>query len=331
MPLLLAIPDPPAVADPVPAGSVALPALSELMRHGEAAAADRDWRSGLLHDLGAVTIAAAAPAEIAAHALRLPPGSAVCVATPVHAVAGMSRVHLHAAGVLSLGVAQRQRFQTEFAAQFGAEPLLHEAGEGWVLEAPWADAANDGDPAEWCGAPLSRAPAVTPQQRALRRTGAEIEMWLAGSQWNQQREPGGELPANLLWLWGGGQVARQPEVPALQALRLHAARVDPWLAGIAALAGRAVRHLPPGWGSADCMQEAQGNAPAVFVLAVSAMDPQQWQELERCWFEPLLRDLHARRIDSLTLRLGRRSWQIRLRFWRRFLRRCSPWWQAMRA
>jgi hypothetical protein len=330
MPLLLAIPDLPAAADQAP-GMVDLPALSELMRHGTAASADRDWHSGLLRDLGALVLAAAAPAEIAAHALALTPGSRVCLATPVHVVAGMSRVHLHAAGVLSLGIGQRQRFQAEFAAQFGAEPLLHEAGEGWVLEAPWADAANDGDPADWRGAPLSREPASTAQQRALRRTGAEIEMWLAGSQWNKQRELRGELPANLLWLWGGGRVAGQPEVPALRALRLHAAQVDPWLAGIAALSGQAVQHLPPQWSGADWREEAQGNASKAFVLATSGMDARQWQELERCWFEPVLRDLRARRLDSLTLRLGRRSWQIRLRFWRGLLRRSLPWWQAARA
>jgi hypothetical protein len=331
MPLLLVIPDPPDIADAAGEGAPELPALSELMRQGEVSLPDRDWRSGLLRDLGLASLASVAPAEIAAQALALEPGSSVCIATPVHVVAGMSRVHLHAEGVLRLAPAQRDSFHAAFVAQFGTEPLLHAAGEGWLLQAPWAHVADDGDPGEWRGAPLSRLPAATPALQAMRRTGAEIEMWLAGSNWNQGREQRGDLLPNLLWLWGGGRVADRPAVPAAQGLRLCAGNADPWLAGMAALAGRAVQPLPPEWCAAEWSEESQASAPAVFLLPAAGMEAGHWQDLERRWFEPLLRELRARRIRSLTIRMGRRSWQVRLRRWRSLLRRPKPWWQAARA
>jgi len=329
MPLLLVIPDPPDMTDPAHGGIPDLPALSELIRQGRASLPDRDWRRGVLRDLGLGSLASAAPAEIAARALRLVPGSSVCLATPVHVVAGMSRVHLHAEGVLRLAPEQRNSIRTAFAAQFGTEPLLHEAGEGWVLEAPWAHVADDGDPCDWRGAPLARIPAATPALRAMRRAGAEIEMWLA-SPGNQAHQRAGELPANLLWLWGGGRVADQPVLPA-RAAALRAAHVDPWLAGVAALTGQAVQPLPPQWSGMEESEGMRKDPSAAFMLPGAGNDAGQWQDLERRWFEPVLRELRAGRIESLTLRLGSRCWQVRLRMWRTLLRRSRPWWQAARA
>jgi len=327
MPLLLVIPDPPEMACAAGSEVPDLPALSELMRHGQASLPDRDWRSGLLRDLGLGELASLAPAEIAAHALPLEPGSSVCLATPVHVVAGMSRVHLHAEGVLQLSAEQRSRFHAAFAAQFGPEVLLHPVGEGWVLEAPWAHAADDGDPCAWRGAPLSRSPAGTPELQSMRRTGAEIEMWLAASAWNQSRERSGELAANLLWLWGGGRVPVRTAAPAASPLHLHAGHVDPWLGGLAALAGTGVQSAADAWNESAIDADARGQM-RVILLPAAGNDMRHWQDMERRWFEPLLRDLRARRRESLMLRLGRRSWQIRLRMWRRLLRRSRPWWQV---
>src|SRR5689334_3958559 len=84
----------------------ALPALDELLRLADSAGIDADWRSGMLRDLGAGELSDEAPAAIAAAALQLPVGAGVCLAAPVHAVAGLSRVHLHAAGSLQLNAQQ---------------------------------------------------------------------------------------------------------------------------------------------------------------------------------------------------------------------------------
>jgi hypothetical protein len=165
----------------------------------------------------------------------------------------------------------------------------------------------------------------------MRRTGAEIEMWLAGSPWNQARDLRGELAANLLWLWGGGVVADRPAIPVARAFCLHADHVDPWLAGMAVLGGHAARPLPPQWSGAEWSSEKHDPAPMLFMLPAAGMQAAQWQDLEHRWFAPLLRDLRARRIESLTIRLGRRSWQIRLRRWRRLLQRSRPWWQVAQA
>ena len=327
MPLLLAIPDPPDMGHAAPGEIPALPALSELMRQGRASLPDRDWRSGLLRDVGLGHLASLAPAEIAAHALSLEPGSSVCLASPVHVVAGMSRVHLHAEGVLRLSAGQRSGFHAAFVAQFGHDPLLHPVGEGFVLEAPWAHVADDGDPCGWRGAPLSRSPAGTPELQSMRRTGAEIEMWLAASAWNEARERSGALTANLLWLWGGGRVPIRTAARLALPLHLHAGHVDPWLGGLAALVGQSVQSPPDAWNESGIDADAPGHTQ-VILLPAAGNDMRHWQDMESRWFEPLLRDLRARRQGSLTLRLGRRSWLVRPRMWRSLLRKSRPWWQV---
>lgn len=333
MPPLLVIPDPaPAEAAVLPE----LPALSGLIRLGTLAP-DEEWRAGLLRDLGAAALQGIAPGAIAAQALSPRPENPVCVATPAHVVAGMSRVHLHGAGLVDLLPVDRSRLLKEFHEVFGAEMQLLEAGEGWVLQAPWAAAADDGDPAQLRGEPLSRLPAATPQAKALRCAGAEIEMWLAGLGWNQARARTGQLPVNILWLWGGAETGNAfsglpPGVP-LYGTQLFARSVDPWLAGLAALAGFPVQPLPSDWNQAltQCVtpQRAVTQNMAILLQSSTAPDASQWLEWERCWFEPALRALRDRKVACVTLRLGRRSWQARPNVWRTFLRRSRPWWQAM--
>jgi hypothetical protein len=319
MPSLLVVPDPPrsSAADAHPD----LPALSELIRIGEAGAPSADWRAGLLAELGGAALASWTPAQVAAQAIDLAPGSAVCLASPVHLVAGMNRVHLHEEGVLKLDPAQRAQLAGEFAAQFGEEMRLHQAGEGWLLEAPWAAAADEGDPAAHRGAPLSRSPAATPPRRALRRAGAEIEMWLAGLAWNRQRERRGELPVNQLWLWGGGAVAQQGLAATLPQFQVQSAAADSWASGLAALGGHALQPLPSGWESGEGLR----------LLSCADAAASCWQDWERRWFAPALQDLRAGRITALGLRLGRASWLVRRRPWRALWRRSRPWWQALEA
>jgi len=303
-----------------------LPALNELLRLGDTRAVDADWRSGLLRDLGDNALGAEAPAAVAAAALPLPQGAAVCLATPVHAVAGLSRVHLHAAGVLRLDAAHGAAFAAAFAAQFGDELHLHAVGDGWLVEAACAAAANDDDPLDLIGMPLERSAARSPEQRQLRRFGAEIEMWLAGLPLNDERVRRGELPVNLLWLWGGGRVRIAAAPRRHSPLRLHAAGNDAWMAGCAALCGAELLPLPDTW---DAVPQAQ---EAVIILQANALtEAGQWQRWDEQWFAPLLRDLRARRIEALRLRCGRRALHVRRRFWSAPWRRGRRWWRAATA
>ena len=307
----------------------ALPGLSGLLRLADRGTEHRDWRSGLLEDLGAAGWVDAAPAVVAAAALPMTPGVGVCLAVPVHAMVGISRVHLHAAG-LQLDAAQAAAFAAGFSAQFGAEPRLHEVNQGWLMEASYAAAASDEDPLHWLGKPLERRAAQSEPERRLRRLGAEIEMWLADLPLNTERLRRGQLPVNLLWLWGGGRVRIPAAVLRDSSLRLHAQQGDAWLAGCAALTGAELSPLPEGWQAI-----ANGQPPAqksVIVLEVTPMtDSRQWLSWDEQWFQPLLRDLQARRIDALALRCGRRRLQVRRRWWSAPWRRRRPWWQEVAA
>jgi hypothetical protein len=308
----------------------AWPALDELLRLGDCANASRDWRSGMLGDLGVDALGAEAPAVIAAAALQLPAGAAVCLAAPVHAVAGLSRVHLHAAGLLQLDAQQGEEFAAAFAAQFGDELRLHPLAGGWLLEGACAAAARDEDPQDLLGMPLERSAARSDEERQLRRLGAEIEMWLAALPLNEKRRRRGELPANLLWLWGGGRVGAGTSLHPRPPLRLQAHGADPWLAGCAALFGATVEPLAQGW-----PQPRTGNTRVdsvvreVIVLHAGGVDGAHLRRWDEEWFAPLLNDLRAQRIEALTLRLGRRAWRVHRRLWSAPWRRRQSWWQAV--
>jgi hypothetical protein len=319
MPPLLVIPALPRPADPAPGSVPTLPALTELLRLSDASAADSSWRSGLLRDLGAGA-GSAAEAVVAAAALAIAPGSRVCLAAPVHAVAGLHRVHLHAAGILALAADERSALADGFTAQFGADLRLHEAGNQWLLEAPCAGTADETDPLEWAGAPLERRPANSPEQRLLRRLGAEIEMWLADHPVNALRRKRGQVPVNLLWMWGGGVVTQRAGLAELPPVRVHGPADDPWLAGCARLAGGPLLPLPASW---------PGIAPGRDVVVLpGASDAGHLQAWESQWFAPALQDLRAGRFPMLELRVGCRLHRVRQGRIRRLLRRTRPWWQA---
>lgn len=323
MPPLLVIPTLPRAAQIAGEALPELPALAELLRLADVTDADAGWRRGLLRYLGADADADLPEAVVAASALGIPAGSSVCLAAPVHAVAGLHRVHLHAAGILELPEDERQALAEGFIAQFGPDLRLHAAGSQWLLEAGCAVSADDTDPAEWIGAPLERQPAGSPAQRQLRRLGAEIEMWLAELPVNDRRRRRGQLPVNLLWLWGGGVVRARQALPAAPAMQVFGDASDPWLAGFATLGGGAVRPLPAGWSGVDA-----GSAVVVLHSGAGLPGIQAW---ESAWFAPALEDLRAGRIPSLDLRVGRRLHRVRNGALRRLLRRRQPWWQAVGA
>jgi hypothetical protein len=318
---LLVMPALPRTADVAREALPALPALCELLRLADAGVPESGWRSGLLGDLGAGP-RQFPDAVIAASALGIAPASSVCLVSPVHAVAGMHRVHLHAAGILPLAAGERAALAEGFAAQFGPELKLHDAGNQWVLEAGCAMAADDTDPLDWAGAPLERRPASSPEQRLLRRLGTEIEMWLASLPANLRRSPG-NLPVNLFWMWGGGVMPARGELPRLPDVKIHGAVDDAWLAGCAALAGGSVTPLPHAW-------PREGGTGRVMVLP-AATDASQLLALEAAWFLPALEYLRADRLETLGLRLGRRLYRVRFSPIRRLLRRSRPWWLAVDA
>jgi hypothetical protein len=153
-----------------------LPALTELLHLGSEGARE-DWRTGVATDLGAPALTGIAPAQIAACAMDGLAGSAVCMAQPVHMVAGMASVHLHPAGLLLLQQDAAAELQARFAREFGArDQALFAVGDGLLLAAPEASGANASDPARLLGSLVEASRSLDPTQQALRRLGVELSL-----------------------------------------------------------------------------------------------------------------------------------------------------------
>ena len=247
------------------------------------------------------------------------------MALPVHVVAGMSRMFLGAPEAYALEAAQREQLRLAFNAEFGAADVhLHAAGSGWLLEAPFAAAANDGSPESLLGAALAREPAVSAAGRSLRRLGAEVEMWLAGLPFNVARESRGEPPINCIWMWGGATAHRAPPPGRVPDALFTNMEPDAWMAGLAAHCGIELQQ-------ARAWDEIRDTRGALVILqpsshgAVLPLLP-AW---ESHWFEPVRRDLASRRLDSLRLQIGHSAWQWPAPRLTRWMRRRRPWSQRV--
>jgi hypothetical protein len=303
-----------------------LPALCELLRRGARTPVAGDWQQQVLQHLqGGLSPYGHAAGAVASNALaNIVAGSSVCLVAPVHLVAGMSRVHLPPWGVLDLADEQRVQFQLAFEQQFQSDGVrLHALGDGWVLEAGFAAQADEGGPAVCIGMPLQRAAAMTAAARALRRFGAEVELWLAELPLNRERERRGEPVINSLWCWGGGVKAVVPAHDSMAALYADVV-ADPWMLGAAASAGIAVQPAAE-WRS------LRGHGRRVVVLQGSAAQGMETlQALESAWFEPILAALRTRALPALRLSVGAWCGDVSGGRWRRWWQRSQPWWQQVR-
>lgn len=313
-----------------------LPALTRLLHQARRLPDSRDWQSGVMRALGMDGVPAVAAA--AAALPGLPRGSGICFAAPVHAIAGISRVHLPPGGRLLPDAAEEAAWRAAFNSEFGpGGAVLHAAsGAGtWLLVAPFAAGARDAAPDLLVGATLERAPAADDAQRALRRLGAEVEMWLASHALNRRREQRGEPVLNAIWFWGGAQSIALPQPASLRGI-VTAGSGDAWLAGLAAWAGTSLHHAGD-WsavlqsgilrarapaGAADGHVLVVPSAPGAVPIAIG------WQRLEEQWFAPAAEALASGEAGSLHLQLGGSAWQVSrgsLRHWLRWPRR--HWWQ----
>jgi hypothetical protein len=307
--------------------------LTWLLRRARRLPDATDWRGGAWSMLGGAELP---PVAVAACAVpEVSPQASLCMVAPLHVVAGISRVHLPPGGRLWLEPGEEQAWRAAFNQEFGASGIrLHCAapGGGWLLEAPFAAAARDAEPESLVGEALQRQPATSAAERALRRFGAEVEMWLAAHELNREREARRVPPVNSVWLWGGGMAAPLPP-PTGSYLIVGNAAPDAWLCGLAS------------WLGAQAEREGQWTAALRRVAPVPAQsDPRTllivlspdaggasagyWQMLERDWFAPLAASVQRGEVPRLRLQIGRSAWQLPSRsllrglVWRR-----RSWWQ----
>lgn len=325
MNLLIAMPGPPEPDATAPPPE--LPSLTRLLVRARRLPRAADWRTGVHMALQDGAGSALEPAALAACALpQWPSGAALCFVTPLHVVAGISRVHLPPDGVLVLDAEEREDWRAAFNAEFGDANLqLHSAGSGWLMAASFAHAADDPAPELLLGAALERRPARDEAARALRRLGVEVEMWLATHPLNQARA-GRQAPAvNSFWFWGGARAQRPAPFPHAPRLVSGNADADPWLAGLAS-------HCPAPLhaGTADLQQAMQQRAELIVLQPPAQLPPwEHWSRLEAQWFAPAAQALRAGALKSLRLQIGRSAWRLPDASPLRWLRRSRPWWQAV--
>ncbi len=189
---------------------IALPGLQHLLRFGTRCNVLGGWRPWLARRVSADWQAQAAPATIAATGERPAanqPAWTVWMASPVHLVAGLTSVHLDRRSLLRLDPGDSHALAADFQrvfhdSGFWLRPL--ETGD-FLLFGPRMPLTERPEPAYLMGHGVAEAHTVgSPDDRTLRRLGAEVEMWLHEHAINDARRRRGELAVTGLWFWGGG-------------------------------------------------------------------------------------------------------------------------------
>ncbi len=248
-------------------------------------------------------------------------------ADPVHLSPRRDQLVLTDSYGLDLSQEEANRLAAEIAEVYAAD--------GWMLKAP--------RPSRWYLKP-PRAPKIMttplpdvvgrdihaylprgPEAKAWHTTLNEMQILLHSAKVNDERENAGRVPANSLWFWGGG---RLPRIQSAGWAGLWS--TEPVGLSLARLTETPSQSVPVGF---DEWQRLVARPGAHLVVldalrpAVLYRDAEAWsqalQELERQWFEPLLRALKDRTLESaaiitdtgqsfrLTSRLARRWWRRR--------------------
>lgn len=307
-----------------------LPVLERWLAQGEARAAPGGWRESLWRECGDASQPAVPPASIAGAAVAgVPLDQPLWLATPVHLMAGLDTVRMHPAGLLELDSSEQAALAADFGRVFaGSGQSLHATGRRELLLA--GGAANllgsvvSHDPARWLGTdPRSGFPAGDGAP-ALRRLGAEMEMWLHDHPVNRARAERGLLQANALWLWGGGAPALTGST-ASAASQAMAWADDLFVDGLARLRGAAMAAGAQRWPA------AAGDLVAVCELGARP-DAQSLLALERDWLAPAFNHWRGGAVHSASLLAGDRAVTLQGPRWRgivRRMRRSRPWWETL--
>jgi hypothetical protein len=224
----------------------ATPGLDRLGRFARRVPLERGWRAWAADWLGLGALSERPPASVAAASLiGIGAGEGVWLATPMHLLAGLTGVHLDRRSILRPPRAELERLAAQFASDFRDSGFaLHalESGE-LLLSARSVSRAVTTEPARLLLGELADALPRGAGAAALRRLGAELEMWLHAHALNEERARRGAPPISTLWVWGGGE----PALTGGMAARAAPAAIfgsNSYLHGLLALLGATARPLP---------------------------------------------------------------------------------------
>lgn len=305
------------------------PGIDYLARFGDETVLAEGWRAWTAQWLGLPQYVREAPASVAAAALADPPaGRAVWLATPVHLMAGLTSLHCDRRSILRLPRAELEALAASFANTFRGSGLeLHPLADGELLLSGPALAApvTTTEPARMLLTSVAGALAAGPGAAALRRLGAEIEMWLHGHPLNDERVRRGAAPVATLWVWGGGAPPVSAPAPS-PALADAAFGSDAYVRGLWRLAGGETRPMPVDWAAVIGEPRAQ-RALGVVEVAELLHANVSWSladaavEIDRRLVSPSLAALRRGALDRLRLLANDRLLTLRAahrwRLWRR--------------
>ena len=308
-----------------PPGS--LPGIEHLTRFGVSAPLEQGWRGWIARWLGLAAYADQPAASIAAAAQSGAAPERCWLATPLRLIEGLTRVHVDWRCRLRLEPEERHWLAADFNAMYRGSGFALgalESGE-FLLGAPPLEPARTTEPARLLQTLGADSLPGGAGAAALRRLGAEIEMWLHDHALNQDRRRRGEQPVSTLWIWGGGEPPAVPgAAPASPASTVFG--TDAYVRGLCALAGLGLQPAPDGplagagasrtlWVLA-LAEALQHPAPASLTGALA--------DLDRRAVAPALAALRSGEADRLVLLANDRCWRLRpADRWR--------WWRGRRA
>jgi hypothetical protein len=326
------------VAEEATAEGVPLPGLEHVARFGKRAGILGGWRAWLARRVRPPgensDVALARPATIAAigqlvNQQRQPPALTLWLATPVHLITGLTSLHLDRRGVLRLPPEESATLAGDFQrtfhdSGFALHPLL--TGE-FLLSGPSIPAGKSSEPARSMGENLGLSTSGSDTGApALRRLGAEIEMWLHDHALNDARRRRGELPVTGLWLWGGGPPPHNIRVPPASG---DTSDVffghDAYVQGLCASIGANVLDLPAELSPVFRYARAQRAMLVIEISPVLHSNP-QWSFFEalgyidRNFIVPALAALNRGALRQVVIVANDRELTVRagdrFRFWR---------------
>ncbi len=289
---------------------VAAPTLEHLARFGDRRTLTEGWRAWIARWAGLPQYAGEAPAAVAAAGAAVPvqANRTVWLATPLHLVAGLTSVHSDRRSLLHLTTAEAETLAAAFAVTFRGSGLdLHPLESGELLLSGPAEMASaiTTEPARLLLTPIAESLASGEGAAALRRLGAEIEMWLYAHPLNEQRTRRGAPPVSTLWVWGGGPSVSTGGVIA-QKVAASAFGTDAYLWGLWRLAGGESRPRPVDWAALVGEPRAE-SALCVVEVAELLHAHSSWHladavaEIDRRLLAPSLAALHRGELDRLVL------------------------------
>jgi hypothetical protein len=278
----------------------------------------RPWRTAICASAGRPDFSRLAPAEVAARGrIPEPAAAASWLATPVHLEARLDHVRLSNAGLLSLAPDERAAWCSEFSRAFGPDLALIEAGaRGFLLSGLPTLRARTLDPAFLLGADIMPGLPQGPDATVLRRLGAEIDMWLHGSELNRDREKRRRPVISSLWLWGGNADPAPPSAFPAGYASLALAGDDSVLAGLSReVTGAEPIPVP------ESLDDFAAAADHRIVELTPMTNPSQSLALvDARWFGPARAALTRGTLDRIDILANERAFHVtrqhRFAFWR---------------